>query len=785
MRGENMKTQIVKSGLKAGLVALSILGFIGPTLVVADDENILIDEIIVTATKRATTLQETPMSIQAFGNDSLSRAGIDDVTKLLGYVPGLALNDLGPGDRRYSIRGLQLPGEAQVGIYLDEMPLVGSPSETDDAGGSQPEVSYFDLQRIEVLKGPQGTLYGAGSQGGTIRILTNKPNADKIEGAAQVGFSNTAGGGANNDINFMGNIPIIENVLALRGVFTRKDHDGFIDDMAHNAKDVNDYENESYRLMLGYTPSDDFSLQLSFNSVDLDTGNSSEYDLALGRSMGKPVTTEPSSTPFSDEFTSMSLVVDYQGWSFADLVIAASSSEREVERSLDFSGGAIPRSGSTCVVMDLINRVCDDAAINAAFIGPNGGIRGVNSLGYEEVDVNSFEMRLSDKSDGSMHWLIGYFHQERDTDRAGQVLLTDENGLAHFGSDGLALTGFSPAQRAIVPAPIFGRTNQFTYEQSAVFGELSYDIDTQWTATVGLRWFDTEKANTEVFDYVYDWRPAEGPKGTTTYQEDAVIGRLHLGYQRNDNILLYGQISQGFRPGGPARPIPSQDIPSYSADDLLNYEFGWRAAWADGRATLNGAVYYIEWEDVQVTSQINVPTGIFTGVFNGGGADIFGIEIDANFRPTDSWEIGMAFNLNDGELTDDIPGSDTVLAGSGNEGFDGDSFPNVSQTTFSAYSTWLFSVGDGVDGYFTSDFNWTDGRTSTFSETAPTYIATDSYYLVNMRLGMETESWHAAFYARNLTDEMTETTVRAINRVPAKATTTRPRTIGVEVGYRF
>jgi outer membrane receptor protein involved in Fe transport len=217
------------------------------------------NEIVVTALKRSTNLQDTPISISAVSGDAISNAGVQSIADLNSTVPSLTFVDGGPSQRRVVIRGIQAAGEPTVGTYYDETPVTGAIGAGNDAGGSTPELRLFDVERVEVLRGPQGTLYGSGSMGGTLRVIYKKPSFDN-EGAADVSLSNTRYGGWNYEGSAMVNTPIVQDKIAVRAVGFYRKANGYIDNVALGIKNINDQKSYGGRFLVRLQPTEDFTI---------------------------------------------------------------------------------------------------------------------------------------------------------------------------------------------------------------------------------------------------------------------------------------------------------------------------------------------------------------------------------------------------------------------------------------------------------------------------------------------------------------------------------------------
>ncbi|QIB65188.1 TonB-dependent receptor [Kineobactrum salinum] len=314
--------------------ALGLMAALSPAAAVAATQ---LEEVVVTALRRGTSLQDTPISISALGGDTLARIGADDFEDYVGKVPGLNLLDNGPGSRRLVIRGVQGAGEAQVGLYYDEVPVTGAPGSASDAGQRQPDIKMVDIERVEVLRGPQGTLYGSGTMGGTLRVITNKPDTTAFSARIGSDLSHTEKGGMNTKVTGMVNVPLIENKLALRVVAYDHDLEGYIDNVAYNKDDINDEKTSGGRVSMRWMPTDNFTLTGMYIYQDTETGGGFFYQ----QDVGDLKTATPARNPFEDEVNIANitgeLVFDWGNWMFS-----YSDYERDVVFNFDSSAPPFP-----------------------------------------------------------------------------------------------------------------------------------------------------------------------------------------------------------------------------------------------------------------------------------------------------------------------------------------------------------------------------------------------------------------------------------------------------------
>lgn len=709
-----------------------------------------LEEVVVTALKRDSSLQDTPISISALGSKTLERIGADDFEDYAGKVPGLNLLDNGPGSRRLVIRGVQGAGEAQVGLYYDEVPVTGAPGSSSDAGQRQPDIKMVDIERVEVLRGPQGTLYGSGTMGGTLRVITNKPDASAF--AARVGgdlSSTEEGGGNNTKLTGMINLPIVKDELAVRLVAYDYDMAGYIDNVAYGKDHVNNEDTSGGRVSVRWTPGDRVTLTGMYIKQDTDTDAGFSYQ----QNIGDLETAVPSRDPFTDDVTIANITGDVM-FDWGNWMFSYSDYERDVVFNFDSSAPPFPPPYEELVAIQ-----------------------------PQPLDMTSFETRLSSDSAGPFNWTVGFFMSSRD---------------AELGSDVVAV---GPDGRPVEPTQTFFlRTDESTLDQQSLFGEVSYDITSQLTFTLGARWFDSEfkKTDTTLVDLFGE--QIENPVPVISeFKEDGTIFKGHLAYQYSDDILFYGQVSEGFRPGGANQTVVGQPIPTgYESDSVTNYELGMHTAWQDGLLTLNAAVYHLVWDNIQVTGRS--PDNLFGYLTNAGEAQIDGIELELNWMPVANLELAATLNAVDARLTEDQPPLNNDRAG-----LKGDDIPVVPDLTASLAAQYTWPLQNGWDMYLRGDVNFTgdsnnnfrdflvdpDASSPTFGEETSTpndrFEEMDAYAVTNLRVGLEAETWGVDLYVNNLADERGETYHFVDNFRPSPGETfvIRPRTMGISLYKTF
>ena len=703
-----------------------------------------LEEVVVTATKRESGLQEIPMSISAISGDLLEKNGIADFTDIATSVPSVSFRSAGPGRTKLNVRGISAAtGVAPtVSFYIDEMPVqtISSGSTTSFAQ-SIVDPKMFDLERVEVLRGPQGTLYGSSSMGGTIRLITRQPQLGEFEASAGADFSSTTGGGANYRLNGLVNVPIGES-MALRVVASFTDNDGYFDrvDRATGEKfatNVNTEESTSIRAALRWEISDNSYIQpvLFYQTTEMD---------------GKPNFDGPNNKdeqfspydapePFDDEFLMGSLTY---GHDFESMSLLATYSyiDRDFTNLEDITDVGNLFAGASDPLPFLPAPAFSDEAV-----------------GLEDETI---EIRLTSSSDSDLQWLVGFYRKEAVADAGYRMQM-----------------GWEP----IFPGEDIGLANTqklSDYTEDAFFGELTYNFNDNFSVTAGLRSLD------------YDFRSREenwggvftGGNRSTANVRDQVLSdsetneKLVFTYMFGDENSVYASTSTGTRPGGINRVIPRSTDPgepvgfacnndlialgvddpgAYIGDDVTNMEFGWKLAFGDA-VRLNGAFYDVEWDNIQQLVTTSSACGNnFTG--NIGEASSQGLELELAAALTDNFTLNAAIGFNDAQFEETVlvPGSTADIVRKG------DRLADVPKVTYNIAGDYTIPGSNG-EWYVLGNLNFVDktlelpGRLS--DDISATGIDSTNvrpaYWTFDARVGFISEDgWEASFYADNLFDE--------------------------------
>ncbi len=560
-----------------------------------------IDEIIVTAQKREERLIDVPMSISVVGNEEIKNRGIQNFSDLSYAVPNLSVIETNAGHQQITIRGVSngIGSSALVGIYLDEIPLSISPSIT-------PSLQAIDIKQVEVLKGPQGMLYGQGSVGGTLRFITNAPELNELTGDITASIYDTDNGSSSNELTMVANLPVIDDQLAFRVAATYQDKGGWIDRVNDNANDINDSELSHIRLSGLWEASDNLSITAmaiqhrndfgGSNLVNTAPENDSKHLQPVRNGLG----VLPSDS--SHNYDIYHLVVDYD-LGFATLTSA--TSKFDVEELVTGNANTIVLGPQPGTPLDLFFH-------NQATTG----------------DGFSQELRLTSNSD-KMSWTLGLFYDDNEDD------------YQDTGS-GVYING----------SPIFTSTSVGKLEKkatsSSIFGTLSYNLSDRVTVDLGGRYYEDDKSQLFVLDNV--------AVSDQTASFDNASFRGAVSYALADNANVYFSISQGFRSGGLnfATPTP------YEPEKLLAYEVGAKATLLDNKLSVEAALYHSDYTDYQAASVSLAGLSITS---NPGEAEIQGIEWSTRWTLSDYFSLGFNGNYTESEYTKINPGATEYQAG--------------------------------------------------------------------------------------------------------------------------
>lgn len=711
--------------------------------------GITLDTITITATKRSTSVQQTALAVTAITAETLRDTGAVDVKDYARLVPGLSVQDNGPGASRLSMRGIYSTGEATTSLYYDETPVSGTVGTTNDAGGRSPELDLFDVERIEALRGPQGTLYGAGSMGGSVRVIFEKPWLDTYAAKLQSGYSVTQGGDPSWNTHLMLNAPLVKDVLGARAVLYKGRTGGYVDNTYLGKDDVNDAEREGGRLMLRYRPIEDLTVDASFSSSNTEAGPAF-WSPRAGVRYGSVARTL---APYEDHTHISNLTLNWDlGW--ATLTGVSSYFDRTSLYSIDTT--------------QLFERYA------AAVPSLRSYLQGISPavLLYPGRTRNwSNEWRLSSNGNAVLDWTAGVFAENRRNGLFSQIALAD-------AGTGQARTPYSLIMRRHIYDQL---------EQQAAFGEATWHASERLDATLGLRYYRYDKTVTGYTDIplALVGAPLRG-LAEADASESGWLKKLNVAYRPSRALMFYATVADGLRPGGANQVIGlSEALTAYRADSLWNYEVGAKSSWLDDSLRLNAALYQIDWKDMQITGV--TANGSFGFLTNAGKARLRGTEWELSWRPLAGLEVGATANYIDAKLVADQINNDVQVTST--LGREGDRIPYIPRLTASFYGSWRWSLSSALDGMARLDTSYVDEAYSTFRPADPARARFGGYATVNARIGVESveSRWSGYLYVNNLfnRDALITSNYNTSFYPQGMGYALTPRTIGVDLQYNF
>ena len=745
----------------AGLSGLAVAVATPVAAQQAEDEDSNV--IIVTATKRDANLQDVPFSINAQTAEDIQKSGAVTLEDLSRNVAGLSVQNLGPGQSQVSVRGVSAgqvvrdqPGvKEQVGVYLDESVI--------SLSLFTPDLDLFDLNRVETLRGPQGTLFGSGSVGGTIRYITNQPRLGTTEGMIEANLNLVDGDDIGGHLKGAVNVPLGETA-AIRavGYFTR--YGGFINAIGPaGGEDINSGERYGGRIALTFEPSDRFSItpRVVYQKIEADGFNRQEIYNLFGNRF---TTTRPQVTfdereqylllreAFEDE-TCIADATIKVGFGGAELTSVTSY----IDRSILVSRDASALTGSVSV---------DLGYPDAAVLLPS------NLRDTTELETFTQELRLASDNDSPFQWVVGGFYSKIDRVYAqrlptpGYDAFTD--AVLGAGTSAAVANGFG------TDSP-FNSDLPYDIKQFAVFGEVSYDLTDALTVTAGGRYYDFEEERVITTGGLF----ANGDAGVVDRTaSDGFTPRLLVSYDVSEDVTINAQASKGFRLGGVNDPLNTPlcnatdlalfgGFQDYSDETLWNYELGVKT---QGRGfTFNAAGFYTDINNLQVTLDAGSCSSRI--VFNVDKAHTAGVEFELGLQPAEGLDFTLSGSIIEAEFDTTLPGALASATGIR----EGNRLPSVPNFQLSAAGSYEWPISDGADAFVAASFQHVGSRFTqpadqennprTFTHNlpfggAPAASATTvdlrlpDYQLVNLSVGVDFDGGLSlTAYVNNVFDE--------------------------------
>jgi iron complex outermembrane receptor protein len=753
----------VKCGREISLaLAIMSLGSLGPPRPAVAEQAGDLSEVIVTATKRESLAQNTPMSIAVIGPDVLSTNHIDDFADFAFLVPGLTDTDAGPGNKRYALRGLQSPGEPEVALYYDEIPISGLPGGSLDTGASQPDLKLWDMDRIEVLRGPQGTLYGNGSEGGAIRIISKRPDLTKPEGALQVIGSATDGGAGSWGTNLMFNVPIIDGKFAVRAVYYDRDEGGYIDAIPRadirlpqlDGHNVNDERTRGGRASVSLQLTDDWNVTGIMYYQRLSTGSSFETYPSYATPGDQYVSAAFVQTPWLDE-SHMYNVISQTNLPWASVFVTGAYQLRKVSNNLD----------TTRYVLSLFG--CSVTTWDKTCFGPS--IAPADSASFESVSAWSAEARIVSNRPDRFQWTLGSALQNAKTYRYGQVAPVNAEGYIEYDPS----TGDAQAR-------LFARQNFDVFDQYSFFANAGYEFLEGLKANLGLRWFHAYRTDQQIIVQQFFPGQPTGPEPFQAFGMGVLFKSFELSYEPAHDTLIYVQAAQGFRAGGPNYPGGfSLTAPPYRADSVWDYEIGTKLSFFNNRLRWNTAVFDIEWSDLQVL----LPTALFSYITNAGSARSDGFESEFDAHLSRNFDLIAGLTYNDARLI----GPQPLSSAPASQLRAGDKLAGVPAWTGTLALVYKLSLGTRYTVQGSLDVSYQSGRSSVVPPQNPAFFTANAYTLANFHFNLDRQDgWGVSMDIDNLFNRFAELSVQTEDsNLIETVTPARPLTISLGVIKRF
>lgn len=698
----------------------------------SDTDMVELERVVATAQKRSESIMEVPMGISVISEERLESLNAGRLTDYAAYVPGFQVDSGGvPGVTSMSLRGMApLGGGAIIGTYIDDSPINPS-SNKNRATGYALDLLPYDVESVEILRGPQGTLYGASSMGGLFKYITRSADTENFEFRAGMDVNSVSDASdLGTSVRAAANAPLKEGKLGMRVSFARQTTPGYIDEKNLGVEDSNPYYQLAGRLAFTLNISDNirFRLQGMWQTVDADSIAQVGMDPETLRPEAGPLDGNAYMLqPYRNEMDFYSGILDWDlGW--ADLLSSTSYSATRMQITTDASptyGVAWPLFGY------------DPGLANFAL--------------YLGTRKWTQEFRLTSKTNERLDWLVGgYFTDETNTNRQSVMAWDHDFNLLPFNPAVISLPG--------------------AYQEAAVFADATWKFSPRFDVSAGARFARNEQSYTQITTgaLVGDVNvPGESAENVSTWK---LASRWHL----SDDSLLYARVATGYRPGGPNLRLEGVP-PMTESDTTRNLELGFKSQFWDRRAMIDLALFRTTWDGLQVGAITG--TGL-TYITNAGDATSQGVELSFLARPLAGLTWGVNAAYIDSEIGDDVPETSGLVAG--------DRMPLTPKRSWSTTLDYDFDVSDRWRGRVGGGYRYTGDRIG-MSEGFPI----EAYKAVDLHAELSNLTWTWRLYVRNATDEQAYMSMGALRNAMTgdleqiRGTPLVPRTIGMSIDYRF
>jgi iron complex outermembrane recepter protein len=697
-----------------------------------------LEEVIVTANKRTELLADVPMSAVVLSGQKLTESQATTLQDIVNRVPGLQLVSDSPIDNQLIIRGISMgtaAANSSVATYLDEVPYT---SEGPFANSTYlaPNLDTYDLARVEVLRGPQGTVYGANALGGLLKYVTNAPDPTQYSASFLVGVSSVEHGGVGYEEHAMVNLPF-SDTLALRLVGNDNRFPGYIDDPSRGQTQINSVDRYGGRASLLWQADPSLSVRLTAQYQYLkarDTGDVDVYPGTLQPLFGDLTQEKVIAQPQSVENELYNATINWD-LGFASLTSSTSYTEAKPNLMEDF----------TWIYGSYVSSLL-------------GGNYGTAFTVSEPVHSFTQEVRLAWRKDDKWDWMIGgYF--------------TDESAHEIEATPPIDLSTRKILYDLQSSLGVYDITS--TYREFAGFGDVNYRITPAFEVGLGGRYSSEKQSYQQVNDGLItgtDDFTTHSDQNAFTYSADAK-------YKFNPEAMVYLRVASGFVPGGPNDALPGSPLPeTFHSSTTTNYEVGIKGAAMDGRLNYDFDVFDVEWSDIQLVAEVD---GLY-GLTNGGAARSRGVESAVSFAPFQGLSLGANAAYTDARLTQNTPASVGGMAG--------DRLPDSPFLSGGFSGSYQHPLSSAIVGFGGVDWHYTGNRLSEFVVGAPRQIF-PSYSMVDLRAGVRVKTYELTLYVKNAADSRgiselsAETAINGANAYSASVIT--PRTIGLTLSGKY
>jgi len=818
-------------------LSLGILGTVAAIVPQnAESQDRQIEEVVVSSTKKDESASDVPLTVTALTEETLREMNVSNFDEYIEYLPNVTSGGRGPGQSTIFIRGLAVDpvnvflsaaqgSSPNVALYLDEQPV--------QVPGRNLDVYVADMERIEVLPGPQGTLFGASSQAGTVRLITNKPNFEVQEGGFNASLFNTQKGSMSSSFDAFLNVPV-SDTWAIRGVLYNSNSGGYIDNVSgtwnskgkgsfdgygkvdpatgtqytdsHNTnlvkEDFNEATYEGFRISSAHNINDDWDMLITHMNQTIEADGVWDYDPEVGDLQVQRFSPDS----LEDTFSQTSLTLEGRIGKL-DVVYTGSVLEREAEQTVDYSGYV--NAGAYMPYY-----TCNyTSSANATICG--SGVVDLYLLDDNERTTHEFRVSSNELSELPFSYTAGVFIEE-------SVLKTENdygyNGFleAHpsvaYDADGNTVSNtvvpgiYSNNGRARDPQYRFFNDLKRTDEQTAFFAEITFPVTEKLDFLVGARNYDldidyvgqSKFGGVAVGDSGRDYNSSGGHTDQPLNMSDTIT-KFTASYKVDEDTLIYFTQSEGYRPGGYNRGggltnscakldsdaegycgegsgdnFRANPTTTFESDEVLNTEIGIKTILADGTVRLNATYYNVEWTDIQVSQFDPANISILTFVENAADADISGFEADLLWYPTDRLTIAAALSLNDTEITNDVSKTVPIVD-------IGSALPLSPERQY--------NIRIRRDGTFKGMDSYTQVAYKSATDTYNSFesakvLGQPEYHVLDMAFGFTVNETDVEFFIRNATDERANLYYNDQDDIP-RITTNRPRNMGVRVARKF